>query len=291
MMDYITAHQGQPNYVASFLIADILLFISFVCALKIDMDLELPVNKDAMGGLRAILTNFEILLFLVMMFVCGSMYGFVETFLFVFLKEDLHAPMYLLGLTITTGAVVSLPFLYYSDTVVKKVGCHGIIAIALLMYGVRYVGYSYIQCDWYAFPFEALEVLLFASGWSSRICTSSRASRNARDCHRPAGRRPQRPGQGLRRPAGRLHHRVHQEHPSRFLELRSRCLPGRSHLLPLRPHHVGEEEGDGRDQRGSSRDSQGFKDGGTGGRKFPDSCSCSFSRFGKEVVGQRCGNN
>merc|ERR550517_1744875 len=98
-----------------------------------------------------------------MMFVCGSMYGFVETFLFVFLKEDLHAPMYLLGLTITTGAVVSLPFLYYSDTVVKKVGCHGIIAIALLMYGVRYVGYSYIMCAWYAFPFEALEVFTFYS--------------------------------------------------------------------------------------------------------------------------------
>merc|ERR1719193_1738670 len=136
---------------------------------------------DAMGGLRAILTNFEILLFLVMMFVCGSMYGFVETFLFVFLKEDLHAPMYLLGLTITTGAVVSLPFLYYSDTVVKKVGCHGIIAIALLMYGVRYVGYSYIQCAWNAFH-----------------------------CDRPPGRRPQRAGEGLWRPAGRVHHRVHQ---------------------------------------------------------------------------------
>ena len=121
-MDYITGQQGQPNYVASFIIADILFLISFVCALKCDMDLELPVNKDAMGGLKAILTNFEILLFLVMMFVCGTMYGFVETFLFVFLKEDLHAPMYLLGLTITTGAVVSLPFLYYSDAIVKKVG-------------------------------------------------------------------------------------------------------------------------------------------------------------------------
>ena len=103
------------------IIADVMLIISFVCALKIDMDLELPINKDAMKGLRSILTNFEILLFLVMMFVCGIMYGFVETFLFVFLKEDLHAPMYLLGLTITTGAVVSLPFLYYSDSVVKKV--------------------------------------------------------------------------------------------------------------------------------------------------------------------------
>jgi MFS family permease len=143
LMDYITAQQGQPNYVASFIIADILFLISFVCALKCDMDLELPVNKDAMGGLKAILTNFEILLFLVMMFVCGSMYGFVETFLFVFLKEDLHAPMYLLGLTITTGAVVSLPFLYYSDAIVKKLGVYNSLVWTLLMYGVRYLGYSY----------------------------------------------------------------------------------------------------------------------------------------------------
>ena len=28
---------------------------------------------------------------------------------------------------------------------------------------VRYVGYSYIQCAWYAFPFEALEVFTFYS--------------------------------------------------------------------------------------------------------------------------------
>merc|ERR1719334_483179 len=163
LMDYITAQQGQPNYVASFIIADIMLFISFVCALKIDMDLELPINKDAMKGLRSILTNFEILLFLVMMFICGIMYGFVETFLFVFLKEDLHAPMYLLGLTITTGAVVSLPFLYYSDSIVKKVGCEVVIAVAVLMYAVRYIGYSYTNCAWYAFPFEALEVFTFFS--------------------------------------------------------------------------------------------------------------------------------
>merc|ERR1719351_287132 len=121
------------------------------------------MNKDSMGGLKAILTNLEILLFLVMMFVCGSMYGFVETFLFVFLKEDLHAPMYLLGLTITTGAVVSLPFLYYSDSIVKKVGYYSVMAAALVAYAVRYIGYSYISCAWYAFPFEAMEVFTFFS--------------------------------------------------------------------------------------------------------------------------------
>jgi len=162
VMDYITEMQGQPNYLAAFIIADILIAVSLFCALKIDMDLELPKSKDSMGGLKAILTNMEILLFLVMMFVCGSMYGFVETFLFVFLKEDLHAPMYLLGLTITTGAVVSLPFLYYSDTVVKKFGVWLCLISTLIMYGVRYIGYSYLNCAWFAFPYEAMELFTYS---------------------------------------------------------------------------------------------------------------------------------
>jgi len=158
LMDYISALEGAPNYAASFIIHNLLLIVSFASAYKIGMDLELPRNQDSMKGIKLIFSNFEIVLFLIMMFVCGSMYGFVETFLFVFLKEDLHAPIFLLGLTITTGAVVSIPFLYYSDAIVKKVGCDRVIVFALLMYAVRYVGYSFVYCAWYAFPFEALEV-------------------------------------------------------------------------------------------------------------------------------------
>ena len=79
------------------------------------------------------------------------------------MKEDLKAPIYLLGLTITTGSLVSIPFLFYSDFIVNKVGVINIFIIALAMYGVRYVGYSFINCAWYAFPFEALEVFTFFS--------------------------------------------------------------------------------------------------------------------------------
>merc|ERR1719369_1273066 len=120
--------------------------------------MELPKGNESLKGVKEIFTSGDIVIFLLMMFVCGTMYGFVETFLFVFLKEDLHAPIFLLGLTITTGALVSIPFLYYSDIIVKKCGVINVIAWALLMYGVRYVGYSYTNCAWYAFPFEALEV-------------------------------------------------------------------------------------------------------------------------------------
>ena len=41
-------------------------------------------------------------------------------------------------------------------------GVFNSLAFSLLMYGVRYVGYSYTNCAWYAFPFEALEVFTFA---------------------------------------------------------------------------------------------------------------------------------
>ena len=52
-------------------------------------------------------------------------------------QEDLNAPIYLLGLTITAGALVSIPFLYYSHFIVDKCGMVNIIIVALLMYGVR----------------------------------------------------------------------------------------------------------------------------------------------------------
>jgi len=158
VMDKVKQLTGSTNYVAAFLLSDLALFAVCICVLMLKKDIGLPKDKDTAKGIKLIFRNVSCMIFLFMMFVCGSMYGFVETFLFVFLKEDLGAPIYLLGLTITTGALVSIPFLFYSDIIINKFGQINIIIFALIMYGVRYVGYSFITCAWYAFPFEALEV-------------------------------------------------------------------------------------------------------------------------------------
>jgi len=160
IMDKLTELTGYTNYLAPFLISDLLLLITLVCILLINMDLGLPKGSDVSWkeDMKAILSNWSVVMFLLSMFVCGSMYGFVETFLFIYLKEDLNAPIFLLGLTITTGALISCPFLYIADYLVDKAGKVNVIVWALLMYGVRYVGYSYITCAWFAFPFEALEI-------------------------------------------------------------------------------------------------------------------------------------
>jgi len=158
LMDWLTYKTGYTNYLPPFLMCDALLLLTAVSVCFLSTDIGLPKGQDTMKGVKSILTNPNVIIFLIMMFVCGCLLGFVETFLFVFLKEDLNAPIYLLGLTITTGALVSIPALHYSGWIVEKVGMVNVIILALLMYGVRYIGYSYITCAWYAFPFEALEV-------------------------------------------------------------------------------------------------------------------------------------
>lgn len=53
-------------------------------------------SKTLLQDLKELVTKAEINIFLVMMLLMGSSWGFIESYLFVFLKE-LNAPNYLLG--------------------------------------------------------------------------------------------------------------------------------------------------------------------------------------------------
>ncbi|EFX74053.1 hypothetical protein DAPPUDRAFT_252370 [Daphnia pulex] len=81
-----------------------------------------------------------------------------NAFLFIFLIE-LNASSYLLGFTVTLGALVGVPFLYVSDIIVKKVGKLVILITAFFIYSVRFIGYSFITDPWMSLPFEALEAV------------------------------------------------------------------------------------------------------------------------------------
>ena len=86
IMDKITELTGHTNYVAPFLICDLMLLGAFIALFFISEDIGLPKSSDTMKGVKKIMTNPNIMVFLIMVLMCGTMYGFVETFLFVFLK-------------------------------------------------------------------------------------------------------------------------------------------------------------------------------------------------------------
>lgn len=59
------------------------------------VQVELP-EESLTKGLKEIITRVEIDIFMILILIMGTNYGFIESYLFVYLKE-LNAPNYLLG--------------------------------------------------------------------------------------------------------------------------------------------------------------------------------------------------
>lgn len=47
-----------------------------------------------------------------------------------------------IGLTVTLGCVIGVPFLYVSDTIIHRFGSANVIVLAFLFYCIRFVSYS-----------------------------------------------------------------------------------------------------------------------------------------------------
>ncbi|CAL8114118.1 unnamed protein product [Orchesella dallaii] len=139
-----------------YLYASLQAFSAFL-TLKIDLRFKKP-SENVIGHLKEVLSQLEILIFFAAMLCSGTAWGYLETFLFLFLKK-LGGSQMLMGLTISVGGLFGLPFLIFSRPIIKKLGHVNVLCIGLLFYGIRYFGYSFIENPWLCLPFEALEAI------------------------------------------------------------------------------------------------------------------------------------
>ncbi|CAL4252064.1 unnamed protein product, partial [Meganyctiphanes norvegica] len=102
-----------------------------------------PPNKDFISVLLQLLSRGEINVFLLMFLFLGILWGFIETYLFIFLT-NLGAPKYLLGLSLTVAMGTGFPFLVWADTIINKIGRQNIFMFSFLIYTIRLFGYSFI---------------------------------------------------------------------------------------------------------------------------------------------------
>ena len=86
LMDKLTFLTGETNYLAPFIVCDVLILSAMVALRFIDDDIGIPRSSDTMKGVKIIFTNINNIMFIIVVFLCGCMFGNVETFLFVFLK-------------------------------------------------------------------------------------------------------------------------------------------------------------------------------------------------------------
>jgi MFS family permease len=166
---YVVAENGQiiNNYDPAFYFFNALTLFTLIKASMIKVEIAaLPTN--VWGNVMPLLKSANVWIFLFSVFIMGSCWGFLESFLFIYLKQ-LKAPNYLLGLTVTVGALIGLPFLYSSDWFVKKFGAIQLLLVALVVYFIRLFGYSYLNDPWWCIPYELMEAFTLHLMWVSTV--------------------------------------------------------------------------------------------------------------------------
>ncbi|KAL7040264.1 hypothetical protein ACKWTF_000330 [Chironomus riparius] len=157
LIDHNSKNLGYTDYSAAFYTYDVLLVITAITVFLMPLGEKLPAD-NVFRDLWNLLKMPHVICFIIFLFVLGNFWGFIESFLFLYLKE-LGAPNYLLGITITVGTISSIPFLYTAEKLTRIFGHVNLIVIAFFSHAGRLVGYSFIENAWWCFPFEAMEAL------------------------------------------------------------------------------------------------------------------------------------
>lgn len=143
LIDWSSRRLGYTDYSAAFYTFDVLLLVSSIAVFMMPLGTKLPAD-NVFRDLISIIKMPHLVLFIFFLYILGNLWGFIESFLFFYLR-DLGAPNYLLGITVTVGTISSLPFLYGADNITKKIGHINIIIIAFFAHAARLVGYSVIE--------------------------------------------------------------------------------------------------------------------------------------------------
>ncbi|KAG5899979.1 hypothetical protein JTB14_034548 [Gonioctena quinquepunctata] len=162
-IDWSSERLGYTDYSAAFYTFDILLILASITLFIMPLEAKIPTD-NVFGDLLNIFKMPAIVLFILFLFVLGNIWGFIESYLFFYLR-DLGAPNSLLGITVTVGTMSSLPFLYGAEAITRKLGHVNVIIIAFFAHAARLVGYSFIESAWWCFPFEAMESLSVHLMW------------------------------------------------------------------------------------------------------------------------------
>ncbi|GAU92429.1 hypothetical protein RvY_04511 [Ramazzottius varieornatus] len=123
-----------------------------------------PPSDEVGKNVVKILKKPKVAVFVTIMFITGCFWGFIENFIFVYL-EELGSPKWFLGFTTTISCLAALPVVAASTFFIRKFGHWKLICFVLVLYGFRFLGYSFLQNPFYVVPIEVLEAFTTSLLW------------------------------------------------------------------------------------------------------------------------------
>ena len=123
--------------------------------------------------LRISLASPRWLLFLIITFSGGMTLSMISNFLFLFLRQ-LGADEFSLGLTLTVATLSELPILFFSSRLLSRWSAGQLIGVALLVFAIRALAYSFIAVPWLALLIQLLHGPTFSLMWIAGVSYADR---------------------------------------------------------------------------------------------------------------------
>jgi len=144
---------------------------------------EKPEEQTSfLDQLKQIPWNMDLILFLIVIFVCGWCMGFVATFLFIFIKDTLNGTQLIMGISVLVTCCFEIPVFYYSKELLDRVSPDWTITISLFAYVLRFGLYwsfaRFLVNPWFILIPEILHGFTFALMWCSAVAKITKSVSN-----------------------------------------------------------------------------------------------------------------
>lgn len=131
---------------------------------KDQKDVRRKLSAEAIVGL---------ILFGMVVFVCGCASGVINTFLFVFFETLPDGTGFSQGISVSVTTAFEIPVFFFSRKILDRVSVEWLVCVSLISYCVRLASYYlfsiYRPSAYYAFFSETLHGLTFALLWASVV--------------------------------------------------------------------------------------------------------------------------
>jgi MFS family permease len=111
-------------------------------------------------SLKMLLSQADVVVFLLGMFLIGGFMAIVDNFLFLFL-EDIGGRRTVMGLSLLTMCIGEVLIFIPSGWLIKTLGYHGVVFASLLVFTIRFVAYSFLTDPWFVLVIEPLHGVTF----------------------------------------------------------------------------------------------------------------------------------
>lgn len=134
-------------------------------------DATVAVPRPKLESLFNTILRPQVIFWLGQGVLIGAGVSLVDSFLFVYLQNSLHASTLLCGWTVGVTVLLELPIFFYSEYLLRKMGHDQLFLLAMAAYVVRVFGYTVLKPSTinYIFVLEILHGLTISTMWVASV--------------------------------------------------------------------------------------------------------------------------